>query len=111
MRLNRCLNLDLNLFFDNCAALNSTKYDSINSVPFTGNVAVQRTVKIQTLVRGQTFDSHRALLQRVQLVGGLQVEETTSGKVVVVFCPVASRHMTDIEAAMSEVPGNSRFSF
>ena len=63
------------------------------------------TVKIHLLVCGNTMGVHNDLVRRVGVptleVG---VEEC---QIILVFCPVWSRAGTDIDAALSKVPGKT----
>nr|XP_029532551.1 uncharacterized protein LOC115139381 isoform X8 [Oncorhynchus nerka] len=65
-------------------------------------------VKVYYQVCGKTLNAHRALMKQVEDLG-LKRKETSveDCQVIMVFCPVTSRVGTDIEAAMSQVPGNT----
>lgn len=59
---------------------------------------------------GKTLNTHVALMKQVDDLG-LKREETSveDCQVIMVFCPVISCVGTDIEAAMSQVPGRKAF--
>ncbi|XP_036831728.1 uncharacterized protein LOC110522258 isoform X5 [Oncorhynchus mykiss] len=65
-------------------------------------------VKVYSQVCGKTLNTHLALMKQVEDLG-LKRKETSveDCQVIMVFCPVTSRVGTDIEAAMSQVPGNT----
>ncbi|XP_064882411.1 uncharacterized protein LOC115139381 isoform X3 [Oncorhynchus nerka] len=65
-------------------------------------------VKVYSQVCGKTLNAHLALMKQVEDLG-LKRKETSveDCQVIMVFCPVTSRVGTDIEAAMSQVPGNT----
>ncbi|XP_055740949.1 uncharacterized protein LOC129825140 isoform X4 [Salvelinus fontinalis] len=64
-------------------------------------------VQVYSQVCGKTLNTHLALMKQVEDLG-LKRKETSveDCQVIMVFCPVTSRVGTDIEAAMSQVPGN-----
>nr|XP_046154422.1 uncharacterized protein LOC123995117 isoform X2 [Oncorhynchus gorbuscha] len=66
------------------------------------------SVKVYSQVCGKTLNAHLALMKQVEDLG-LKRKETSveDCQVIMVFCPVTSRVGTDIEAAMSQVPGNT----
>ncbi|XP_041716480.1 uncharacterized protein LOC121548897 isoform X2 [Coregonus clupeaformis] len=72
-----------------------------------GNETKHLPVKVHSQVCGKTLNTHLALMKQVDNLG-LKREETSAEdcQVMMVFCPVTSRVGTDIEAAMSQVPGN-----
>ncbi|CAB1340235.1 unnamed protein product, partial [Coregonus sp. 'balchen'] len=78
-----------------------------NGSPFRGNETKHLPVKVHSQVCGKTLNTHLALMKQVDNLG-LKREETSAEdcQVMMVFCPVTSRMGTDIEAAMSQVPGN-----
>ncbi|KAL2082329.1 hypothetical protein ACEWY4_022147 [Coilia grayii] len=61
-------------------------------------------VKIHLLVCGKTLGFHADLLRRVGVP--TQEVDVEQCQVVLLFCPVYSRAGTDIDAALSAVPGN-----
>ncbi|XP_052379667.1 uncharacterized protein LOC118386933 isoform X1 [Oncorhynchus keta] len=65
-------------------------------------------VKVYSQVCGKTLNAHLALMKQVEDLG-LKRKETSveDCQVIMVFCPVTSRVGNDIEAAMSQVPGNT----
>ncbi|XP_029902537.1 uncharacterized protein LOC115355794 [Myripristis murdjan] len=61
------------------------------------------TVKYRSVISGKTFGAHDALLHRVQEPGGLKLVEGnlfSEPHITFVFCPISSRHNTDVDAAM-----------
>uniref|UniRef100_A0A8C7KSP7 Uncharacterized protein n=2 Tax=Oncorhynchus kisutch TaxID=8019 RepID=A0A8C7KSP7_ONCKI len=65
-------------------------------------------VKVYSQVCGKTLNTHLALMKQVEDLGLKQKETSVEDcQVIMVFCPVTSRVETDIEAAMSQVPGNT----
>ncbi|KAG7460928.1 hypothetical protein MATL_G00204150 [Megalops atlanticus] len=71
------------------------------SLPFP-HIHCPPTVKIHTLVCGVTLNAHHAFINGL----GLQLEECTEEecRVILVFCPVSTRKVTDIEAALNKIP-------
>ncbi|XP_071393610.1 uncharacterized protein [Centroberyx affinis] len=65
------------------------------------------TVTVQSVVCGQTFGSHRTLLDRIKDQSGLKLVESSEYsqdcQIVIVFCPISSRPVSDVEAAMSDI--------
>lgn len=61
---------------------------------------------------GQTFGADRAMMKQVEC-STLQVKpsDRTGCDVVVLFCPVTSRVVPDVERAMKEVSGNTKTCF
>eukprot|EP00063_Salmo_salar_P085875 XP_014060710.1 PREDICTED: uncharacterized protein LOC106607836 isoform X3 [Salmo salar] len=82
-----------------------------NIIPFSGFGGNETkhlpAVKVYSQVCGKTLNTHVALMKQVDDLG-LKREETSveDCQVIMVFCPVISCVGTDIEAAMSQVPGN-----
>lgn len=74
------------------------------------------TVMNKTIITGKTLDTHLEVLRQVgsHFVQGedsfrLQLEEKESVEhceIIIVFCPVVSRIVTDVESAMRQVPDN-----
>ncbi|XP_024233833.2 uncharacterized protein LOC112217640 isoform X2 [Oncorhynchus tshawytscha] len=75
---------------------------------FSRSVTKHLPVKVYSQVCGKTLNAHLALMKQVEDLG-LKRKETSveDCQVIMVFCPVVSRVGTDIEAAMSQVPGNT----
>ena len=65
------------------------------------------SVKIHSLVCGNTLDAHRSILRLVQPVNESSLEDC---RVILVFCPIATRAGTDIGAAIQKIPGRFRWS-
>ncbi|XP_078145976.1 uncharacterized protein LOC139913750 [Centroberyx gerrardi] len=67
------------------------------------------TVTVQAVVCGQTFGSHKTLLDRIKDQSGLNLVESSHSEysqdcqIVIVFCPISSRPVPDVEAAMSDI--------
>ncbi|XP_036438460.1 uncharacterized protein si:ch211-245h14.1 [Colossoma macropomum] len=59
-------------------------------------------VKIHSLVCGNTLDAHRSILRLVQPVKESSLEDCS---VILVFCPIATRAGTDVEAAIQKIQG------
>ncbi|KAK1795761.1 hypothetical protein P4O66_008828 [Electrophorus voltai] len=59
-------------------------------------------VKIHSVVCGNTLGAHDMILRHLQSVEHTSAEDC---RVILVFCPIASRPGTDIEAAIRKVPG------
>ncbi|XP_030054522.1 uncharacterized protein LOC115467020 [Microcaecilia unicolor] len=77
---------------------------------------LQREVcNVQVLVTGQTFGSEQRFLNQVEqhlhrLGTWFQKEDytPTSDKLLLLFCPVTSRHGTDINNALENIPGQRK---
>ncbi|XP_038819112.1 uncharacterized protein LOC120019752 isoform X3 [Salvelinus namaycush] len=82
----------------------SPSADSATAGNQPSNVA---EVQVYSQVCGKTLNTHLTLMKQVEDLG-LKRKETSveDCQVIMVFCPVTSRVGTDIEAAMSQVPGN-----
>ncbi|CAB1340333.1 unnamed protein product, partial [Coregonus sp. 'balchen'] len=80
---------------------------AVETHPKRPRTDVDDKVKVHSQVCGKTLNTHLALMKQVDNLG-LKREETSAEdcQVMMVFCPVTSRVGTDIEAAMSQVPGN-----
>ncbi|XP_031656602.1 uncharacterized protein LOC109866141 isoform X4 [Oncorhynchus kisutch] len=75
---------------------------------FSRYVTKHLPVKVYSQVCGKTLNTHLALMKQVEDLGLKQKETSVEDcQVIMVFCPVTSRVETDIEAAMSQVPGNT----
>ncbi|XP_048841292.1 uncharacterized protein LOC125714596 [Brienomyrus brachyistius] len=62
------------------------------------------SVKAHKLVAGETFNTHETFIQKLNLQ--IQLCSAENSDVILVFCPVASRIGTDMEAAMARVTAN-----
>ncbi|KAK9530497.1 hypothetical protein VZT92_011993 [Zoarces viviparus] len=63
--------------------------------------------KIYAYIAGKTLNSHQAFLQKLTKKGAKVVESPEKSDVIIVFCPIVSRYKTDIESALSNVPGDN----
>ncbi|KAI4893406.1 hypothetical protein NFI96_033622 [Prochilodus magdalenae] len=62
-----------------------------------------QTVKIYSLVCGNTLDAHKSILRHLQPMEESSLKDCS---VILVFCPIATRARTDIEAAIQQLPGH-----
>ncbi|XP_054900353.1 uncharacterized protein LOC129369070 [Poeciliopsis prolifica] len=69
----------------------------------------QVTVNYNLVISGQTFDAHRQILSQVKSsalqLNLVESQRSDDCQIVLVFCPIASRMGTDVEAAMTMVTG------
>ncbi|XP_054455252.1 uncharacterized protein LOC129091596 [Anoplopoma fimbria] len=66
----------------------------------------KRKMKIYPYVAGNTLNSHQAFLKKLTNKGATVVDAPVDSNVIIVFCPIVSRYKTDIDSALSSVPGN-----
>lgn len=62
----------------------------------------------QMVVCGKTFDAHLQLMAKVQAQVQDRVQLVScsqDGQIIVVFCPISSRAVADVDAAMTCVTG------
>ncbi|XP_035472920.2 uncharacterized protein LOC118289881 [Scophthalmus maximus] len=69
-------------------------------------------VMYQMVVRGETFGSHRQLMHQVQT--GVHkrmqlIENSQDTQIAIVFCPIRSRVLSDVDAVMTHVRGDKPF--
>ncbi|XP_048841305.1 uncharacterized protein LOC125714605 [Brienomyrus brachyistius] len=68
---------------------------------YSNSSSSSASVKVHMQVAGETFQAHETFIQKLSLQIELCSEESCS--VILVFCTVASRIGTDMEAAMAKV--------
>lgn len=74
----------------------------------------RRTIKYKMEISGNTLNAHLQILNRLQSYDSSTVSlslvegSDTDSKVTLLFCPIASRTGTDVEAAMRRVKGDKR---
>ncbi|KAJ3607190.1 hypothetical protein NHX12_026703 [Muraenolepis orangiensis] len=65
------------------------------------------TVKLMSIVSGNTLDSEKTLLDRVRYMGNITlVEDSSDPQLIVVFCPITSRIESDLESVMAKRPAS-----
>lgn len=62
-------------------------------------------VKIYSHVDGQTMGSHEKFLKKLFKRGAIQAGSAGDSEAVIVFVPIVSRFETDINSALSNIPG------
>ncbi|XP_027878664.1 uncharacterized protein LOC114147991 isoform X2 [Xiphophorus couchianus] len=63
-------------------------------------------VKVHTITTGETFGADKDLLSKVKRRVQLTVTHWMESLFIIVFCPITSRVGSDVEAAMTKVPGD-----
>ncbi|XP_070705593.1 uncharacterized protein [Pempheris klunzingeri] len=65
----------------------------------------QTIVTYQTAVKGKTFGAERQLMEKVISFDQdmVRFEDSDNGQILIVFCPISSRVISDVEAAMQDV--------
>lgn len=61
--------------------------------------------KIYPYLAGKTLDFHEPFLKKLTDKGAKVVQSPEESDVTIVFCPIVSRFETDIESALSSIPG------
>lgn len=64
-----------------------------------------KMTKIYSYAAGETLGSHEEFLKRLTRKGIKKVDSPEKSDWTIVFCPIVSRYQTDIDAALSSVPG------
>lgn len=68
-------------------------------------------VTYQTVVSGKTFGAHKELIEKVthQCQNRVRlIDSSDDAKITIVFCPITSRILSDVEAAMADVKGKGK---
>ncbi|XP_028250004.1 uncharacterized protein LOC114426659 [Parambassis ranga] len=78
----------------------------IDSKPDVSNAGI--TVRIHTVTTGNTYGPDKALLAQVKDSGRITLEETDMSRchVIILFCQISSRPGSDVQYAMSDLPGD-----
>ncbi|XP_056150886.1 uncharacterized protein si:ch211-245h14.1 isoform X2 [Lampris incognitus] len=90
------------------SSISKSSQRHVGSVPGASSATKLREVKFQSVVSGETFGSHQTILDRVRNKGGLKLVEANGSQdcqIIIVFCPVLSRIMSDVYNAMENIPG------
>ncbi|MEQ2307925.1 hypothetical protein AMECASPLE_023065 [Ameca splendens] len=64
-------------------------------------------VKIFSYVAGNTLDSHEEILKKLKKRGATIEPNQENCDYTIIFCPIVSRFETDIQSALSTMPGSS----
>ncbi|XP_056150885.1 uncharacterized protein si:ch211-245h14.1 isoform X1 [Lampris incognitus] len=89
------------------SSISKSSQRHVGSVPGASSATKLREVKFQSVVSGETFGSHQTILDRVRNKGGLKLVEANGSQdcqIIIVFCPVLSRIMSDVYNAMENIP-------
>ncbi|XP_076021530.1 uncharacterized protein LOC143012331 isoform X2 [Genypterus blacodes] len=65
-------------------------------------------VLLHMVISGKTFNTHQTIMDKVCQQDWFSVRQTDiqTCQVVIVFCPISSRLLSDVEAAMSQIPAS-----